>query len=89
MNYLDAINDSVIKLFRKHELQPIMTESAYHSPELLKTDQENPTDKRRIVVKDLKWRSATVSLLNMIILLKFQIYLSLFICSYNDFCVIM
>ena len=88
MNHLDAINDPVIKLFRKHELQPIMTESAYHSPELSETDQENPTDKRRIIVKDLKWRSATVSLLNMIILLKFQIYLSLFICSYDDFCVI-
>ena len=67
MNHLDAINNPVIKLFRKHELQPIMTESAYHSPELSETDQENPTDKRRIVVKNLKWRSAIVSLLNMII----------------------
>ena len=67
MNYLDAINDPIIKLFRKHELQTIMTESAYYSPELSETDQENPTDKRRIIVKDLKWRSATVSLLNMII----------------------
>ena len=44
-----------------------MTESVYHSPELSETDQENLTDKRRIIMKDLKWRSKTVSLLNMII----------------------
>ena len=32
-----------------------MYESAYHSPELSETDQEDPTARRKIIVKDLRW----------------------------------
>jgi hypothetical protein len=36
-----------------------MDNNAYHSPEDSETDQE--TGKRKIMVKDLRWRSSTIS----------------------------
>ena len=36
-----------------------MDNNGYHSPEDSETDQE--TGKRKIMVKDLRWRSSTVS----------------------------
>jgi len=31
-----------------------MSNSAYHSPEISETDEEDSSDKRKIVIKDLK-----------------------------------
>jgi hypothetical protein len=38
-----------------------MNENRYHSPEESETDEEND-GKRKIAIKDLKWRSSTVSI---------------------------
>ena len=58
---LVVINDSLITIFKESELRPIKEFSAYHFPDELETDEENATGKRKIVTKDLAWRSATVS----------------------------
>jgi hypothetical protein len=53
------VGDPLIKKFKKENLQLIMDNNGYHSPEDSETDQE--TGKRKIMVKDLRWRSSTVS----------------------------
>jgi hypothetical protein len=60
---LDTIDDPIIKLFKKGELRPIKESSAYHSPEVSETDEEFPNQQRKIVTKDLEWRSSTVKLI--------------------------
>jgi hypothetical protein len=60
---LQDIDDPLIRKFEEHELRPIKENSAFHSPEASETDTENPNGKRKIAVKNLKWRSSTVSLL--------------------------
>ena len=62
---LAAINDPLIRMFKDNELRPIKENTTYHSPEDSETDEENPNDRRRIITKDLKWRSSTVSSLNI------------------------
>lgn len=53
--------DRLVGKFRSNELQPIKIDNRYHSPEVSETDNDNPGT-RNIVIKDLKWRSSTVSL---------------------------
>lgn len=40
-----------------------MNDNRYHSPEESQTDSERPDGDRRVIIKDLRWRSSTVSLL--------------------------
>lgn len=47
------MNDPVIKNFKDHELSPVLEDCGYHSPEFSEDDA--------IVVRNLKWRSSTVS----------------------------
>lgn len=61
IEHLERIDDPIISLFRDEELRPIKDTSAYHSPDLSETDDEN-SEKRKLVTKDLKWRSTTVRL---------------------------
>ena len=61
IEHLVAINDPLITMFKESELRPIKESSVYHSPDLSETDDENATGKRKIVTKDLAWRSSTVS----------------------------
>ena len=68
INHLRGVGDQLIQKFNDEHLQPVLDNSAYHSPEISETDEENPSDKRKIVIKDLKWRSLTVS--NMHLFLK-------------------
>ena len=56
-----AINDLLITMFKESELRPIKESLVYHSPDESETDKENATGKRKIVTKDLAWRSVTVS----------------------------
>jgi hypothetical protein len=60
VRHLQLVDDQVIKQFRTRDLRPILDNNMCHSPEESETDEENPA-KRIIVVKDLKWRSTTVS----------------------------
>ena len=61
INHLRGVGDPLIRKFNSEYLQPVINHSAYHSPEISETDEENPSGKRKIVIKDLKWRSSTVS----------------------------
>ncbi|PKC53682.1 hypothetical protein RhiirA1_404150 [Rhizophagus irregularis] len=40
-------------------LKDRLTENRYHSPEESETDEDNP-NKRKIVIRDLKWRSSSL-----------------------------
>ncbi|RGB32160.1 hypothetical protein C1646_790926 [Rhizophagus diaphanus] len=53
------IDDPLVKMFKIKELLPIKSNSLYHSPEILETNDENPGQKK-IVTRDLKWRSSTL-----------------------------
>jgi hypothetical protein len=57
--------DPLIKKFNKYDLTLIKESNLYHSPELSESD-EDKAKKRKIVVKDLEWRSSTVSLLSIL-----------------------
>ena len=61
INHLRKVDDPLIRNFNDEHLQPVINHSAYHSPEISETDEENPSGKRKIVIRDLKWRSSTVS----------------------------
>ena len=61
IEHLVIINDPLITMFKESKLQPIKESSAYYSPDVSETDEENTAGKRKIVTKDLAWRSATVS----------------------------
>lgn len=54
INNLKENNDNLIAKFTKRELEPIIKDNRYHSPEL--SDDED-----KIIVQDLPWRSDTVS----------------------------
>ncbi|CAG8537864.1 16371_t:CDS:2 [Funneliformis caledonium] len=66
MGTLDENNQQIHKLknpliekLYNDELRPIWTDNKYYSPEVSETDDENP-NKRKIVIRDLKWRSLTL-----------------------------
>ena len=58
IQHLQVVGDELIKQFKKNELQPVIDNNIYHSPEESETDSE---DGKKIVVNDLRWRSSTVS----------------------------
>jgi hypothetical protein len=76
INHLQVVGDPLIRKFNDERLQPIINNSAYHSPEISETDEENPSGKRKIVIRDLKWRSSTVS--NILKLITISIKLTIF-----------
>ena len=51
---LKKSNDRLITQFDKTELDPIIKENCYHSPEV-------SDDNNQVIVHDLPWRSDTVS----------------------------
>jgi hypothetical protein len=61
IDHLRDGKDPLIKKFTKDELRPIMDDNRYHSPEESETDSEQPRSERKIVIKDIGWRSSTVS----------------------------
>ncbi len=65
IEHLIAINDPLIRMFKESELHPIKETNAYHSPDLSETDEESHVNKRKLVTKDLEWRSSTVRLINV------------------------
>lgn len=54
INNLKKSNDRLLGQFNFTELEPITKQNCYHSPE--ESDEDN-----NIIVKDLPWRSDTVS----------------------------
>jgi hypothetical protein len=47
----------LIKNFKEEELLPITTDSGYHSPEF----SEEKEEESKIVIRNVRWRSSTVS----------------------------
>ncbi|GBC13443.2 hypothetical protein GLOIN_2v1779672 [Rhizophagus irregularis DAOM 181602=DAOM 197198] len=58
---LTTLKDRLVDKFYDDELRPVRTENRYHSLEESETDEDNP-NKRKIVIRDLKWRSSSVSI---------------------------
>ena len=61
-----AIDDPLVHIFKERELHLIMNNNVYHSPEVSESDEEYPSNQRKIIVKDLRWRSSTVRYVNFI-----------------------
>ena len=64
---MTVIGDLIIKMLKKNELRLIKESSLYHSPDISELDEDS--DKRKIVTKDLEWRSSTVRLKFLMILI--------------------
>ena len=64
---MTVIGDPIIKMLKKNELRPIKESSLYHLPNISESDEDS--DKRKIVKKDLEWRSSTVRLKFLMILI--------------------
>ncbi|UZO07437.1 uncharacterized protein OCT59_027721 [Rhizophagus irregularis] len=60
IKHLQMVKNSLVKKFKDEDLQLIIDNNAYHSPEESETDCEN--GRSNILVKDLKWRSDTLRL---------------------------
>ena len=59
---LQRIGDPVILNFWQSEINPILIENAYHSPEESEEDESEDNGANRVVIRDLSWRSDTVSI---------------------------
>jgi hypothetical protein len=80
---LQSVDDQLMNQFQSEDLQPILENNLYHSPEDSENDPENPS-KNLIVIKDLKWRSTTVSVSFLRIL--FDFILIILFSSCVNFC---
>ena len=72
IKYLELVEDPLIKKFKRKDLQLIIDHNAYHLQEDSETDPES--GEKNIVIKDLKWRSSTVSI-SFYLLSKFLLFL--------------
>jgi hypothetical protein len=61
IRHLQQLADPVVSKLKKSELNPIVMENAYHSPEESEVDPESNSDENCIVIRDIKWRSNCVS----------------------------
>ncbi|UZO23313.1 uncharacterized protein OCT59_015656 [Rhizophagus irregularis] len=57
VRHLQLLDDPIVSKLKKLELNPIMLENAYHSPEESEVDSDNDSNENRIVIRDIKWRS--------------------------------
>jgi hypothetical protein len=63
IKHLQTMGDPIVSKFRESELNPIMMENVYHSPEESESDQDSgASEKNCIVIRDIKWRSDCVSI---------------------------
>ena len=58
---LEKSHDPLVKKFTADELVPLKTDNRYHSMEESETDEDSLSGKRKLVTRDLQWRSSTVS----------------------------
>lgn len=61
VRHLQLLDDPVVSKLKKSELNPIIMENAYHSPEESEIDSDSNSDENCIVIRDIKWRSDCVS----------------------------
>ena len=69
ISHLQIMGDPIVSKFRQSELNPILMENAYHSPEESEEESDNGKElnnskrENRIVIRDLQWRSDSVSII--------------------------
>jgi hypothetical protein len=69
ISHLQIMGDPIVSKFRQSELNPILMENAYHSPEESEEEPDNGKElnnskrENRIVIRDLQWRSDSVSII--------------------------
>jgi hypothetical protein len=65
IKHLQEMGDPIVSKLKQSELNPITMENAYHSLEESEEDPDSSSNNRdnRIVIRDLKWRSSSVSLI--------------------------
>ncbi|CAB5394083.1 unnamed protein product [Rhizophagus irregularis] len=54
VRHLQLLDDLIVSKLKKSELNPIMLENAYHSPEESKVDSDNDSNENHIVIRDIK-----------------------------------
>jgi hypothetical protein len=54
IDHLQRVSDSIVTKFNKSEIDPILLENAYHSPEESEEDPDDSTYNNQITVKDLR-----------------------------------
>jgi hypothetical protein len=70
ISHLQIMGDPIVSKFRQSELNPILMENAYHSSEESEEEPDNEKElnnskrENRIVIRDLQWRSDSVSIIN-------------------------
>ena len=66
---MQRIRDPIVSKFQQSELNPILMENAYHSPEDSKEKPDNGNElnnskkENQIVIRDIQWRSDSVSMI--------------------------
>lgn len=72
ISHLQVMEDPIVSKFQQSELNPILMENAYHSPEESEEEPDNGKESNnskrgnRIVIRDLQWRSDSVSIIKYI-----------------------
>jgi len=62
IKHLQTMKDPIVSKLKQSELNPITMENAYHSPEESEEDPDSSLN-NHIVIRDLKWRSSSMSLI--------------------------
>ena len=66
---IKRIRDPIVSKFQQSELNPILMENAYHSPENSEEEPDNGNElnnskkENQIVIRDIQWRSDSVSII--------------------------
>jgi len=69
ISHLQRMEDPIVSKFQQSELNPILMENAYHSPEESEEEPDNGNElnnskkENRIVIRDIQWRSDSVSII--------------------------
>ncbi|GBC08459.1 hypothetical protein RclHR1_08130002 [Rhizophagus clarus] len=57
ITHLQLLDDPVISKLKKSELNPIVMENVYHSPEESEVDPDSDSNETCIIIQDIEWRS--------------------------------
>ena len=69
ISHLQRIRDPIVLKFQQSELNPILMENAYYSPEDSEKEPDNGNElnnskkENQIVIRDIQWRSDSVSII--------------------------
>ena len=76
---LQESKDQLVRKFSEWDICPFKIDNWYHSPKESEIDQSDPTGRRIIVTRDLKWQSDTVSNITLLLLIMYRLaYFNLF-----------